>query len=156
MSNNFISYEMIRNLPVDSALTSVKNETVTRTWLGVNLCKLLETINISCEKIQNLSISAPDGYSSVLSGEPLSSLRTAICAYRVQNQKEWNEDYGYMRLIFPELRGMYWVNRPDKMVVIIGEDHQTLHHYQFYFLNNEQLSQLLKKDLKGKSLLCNR
>lgn len=153
MSNNFISYEMIRNLPVDSALTSVKNEPVTRTWLGVNLCKLLETINISCEKIYNLSISAPDGYSSVLSGELLSALRTAICAYRVQNQKGWNEDYGYMRLIFPELRGMYWVNRPHKMVVIIGEDHQTLHHYHCYFLNNEQLSQLLKKDLKGNTYL---
>lgn len=149
VSKNFIGFEMIKSLPVDSALTKIKNEKTTRTWYGANLCKFLETINISCQKIQKLSISAPDGYTSVLSGELLSSLKTAICAYRVQNQTDWNENYGYMRLIFPELRSMYWVNNPNKMVITLGQDHQTVHHLQFYFVDNERLSQLIKKDLKG-------
>lgn len=149
VSKNFISFETIKTLPVDSALTKIKNEKTTKTWFGANFCELLETINVSCQKIQKLSISAPDGYTSVLSGELLSSLKTAIYAYRAQNQTDWNENYGYMRLIFPDLRSMYWVNSPNKMVITLGQDHQTVHHLQFNFVDNARLSQLIKKDLKG-------
>jgi hypothetical protein len=154
VSKNFISFETINNLPVDSALTKIKNEKTTRTWFGANLCELLETINISCEKIQKLSISAPDGYTSVLSGELLSSLRTAICAYQIQNQTDWNENYGYMRLVFPDLRNMYWVNSPNKMVITIGENEKFLHQFQFYFIDSEKLSKLIKKDLKENPYLA--
>jgi len=149
ISKNFIHFEKIKNLPLDSALTIVKNEKTIQSWYGVNLCELFETIDISCEKIQKLSISAHDGYSSVLSGELLSSLRTAICAYQIQSQTEWKENYGYMRLIFPGLRSMYWVNSPNKMVITIGGNKTFLNQYQFYFIDSEKLSKLIKKDLKG-------
>ena len=124
----------------------MKNEKTIQTWYGANLCELFETVDVLCENIQKLSISAPDGYTSVLTGELLSSLKTAICAYKVQHDNEWSEEYGDMRLIFPDLRSMYWVNNPNKMVITIGENQSTLNQYQFYFLDNEKLSCLVKKD----------
>jgi hypothetical protein len=149
ISKSYVTLETIQSLPIDSALTNVKNENTTITWYGARLCAILETLDISCKKIQKLSISAQDGYTSVVSGQLLSSLRIAICAYPIQSQTGWNENYGYMRLIFPSLRSMYWVNSPNKMVITMGQDHQTVHHFQFYFVDNEKLGQLIKKDLKG-------
>lgn len=154
ISKNFISFAKIKTLPVDSASTMLKNQKTTRTWYGTNLCKLFESIlNISHGKIQKLSISAADGYTSVLSGELLASLPTAICAYLAQNKIDWNENYGYMRLIVPELRNMYWVNSPEKMIITIGEDLNPLHQYQIYFVDNEKFHNLIKKDLKGNPYL---
>ena len=153
ISKTFIHFEKIKNLPLDSALTTVKNEKTTQTWYGANLCELFETVDVSCEKIQKLSISAYDGYTSVLSGELLSYLKTAICAYKVQQDNEWSEEYGDMRLIFPDLRSMYWVNNPNKIVITIGENQSTLNQYQFYFLDNEKLSCLVKKDKNGNPCL---
>jgi len=153
ISKTFINFGLLKNLPLDSALTSVKNEQATITWYGAILCELFETVDVSCEKIHKLSISAPDGYTSVLSGELLSSLKTAICAYKAQHDRKWSQDYGDMRLIFPDLRSMYWVNNPNKIVITIGENQSTLNQYQFYFLDNEKLSRLVKKDKNGNPCL---
>ncbi len=149
ISKNFISFETIKTLPLDSAFTGAKNQQMARTWYGAKLCELFEfVLNISYKKIQKLSISAADGYTSVLSGELLASLPTAICAYPTQNTIDWNGNYGYMRLIVPELRSMYWVNNPEKMIIKIGEEQNPLYQYQFYFLNNERFSKLIKKNLR--------
>jgi hypothetical protein len=150
ISKNFISIETIKIQPADSVLTNLKNRQTIRAWYGANLCQLFKSaLNISCDRIQKLSISAADGYTSVLSGELLTSLPTAICAYLTKNQKDWSENYGYMRLIFPALRNMYWVNSPKKMIITIGEDQNPVHQYQFYFLDSERLNNLIKQGLKG-------
>ena len=150
ISKNFINIEKIKTQPFDSVLANLKNQQTTRTWYGANLCQLFKAVlNICCEKIQKLSISAADGYTSVLSGELLTSLPTAICTYPTKNQKGWNANYGYMRLIFPELRNMYWVNSPEKMIITIGEYQNPVHQYQFYFLDSKRLNNLIKQDLKG-------
>lgn len=152
VTRQFLSFETIKNDPIDTVLTEVKNEKTKRTWLGANLCELLnKRLNISCNKIISLSITAPDGYTSVLSGDLLFALRTAICAYRLQDQDQWNENYGYMRLIFPELRGMYWVNSPEKIVITIGDKESLYHQYQFYFVENKKFNALINSDLKNNS-----
>lgn len=150
VSKTFIDFKTIKRLPLDSALTVKKDDGSEITWIGANLCSLLqERLNISCESITRLAVSAPDGYASVVSGELLPALARAICAYQLRPGEEWSGSYGYARLIFPGLRGMYWVNSPNKMVITIGKIQKLLHHYQCYFLDQKKFSSLIKADLKG-------
>ncbi len=154
VSKILITFETIKNFPLDSALTTAKDEKTEKIWIGANLCELFKKVlNISCERVKKISVSAPDGYTSVLSGELLRIIRTAICAYRIKNQDEWPESYGYMRLIFPEVRGMYWVNGPDRIVITIGEKQYFFNQYEFYFFDCEKITNLIKKDLKSNPYL---
>ena len=149
ISKTYIHIKQIKKLPLDSAITSVKNEKTIQTWYGANLCELFETVDVSCEKIEKLSISAPDGYTAVFSRELLSDLKTAICAYKIKSGNEQREDCEYLRFIFPKLRSMYCVNNPNEIVITIGQNQSTLNRYQIYFLDNKKLSRLTKKDSKG-------
>jgi len=150
IQQSYVTFETIQNFTVDSVFTPIKNKNTTRKWFGANLCKLLLKVSdVSCEQIHKLSISAPDGYTSVISGELLSSISTAICAYEAKNTEEWNDGYGYTRLIFPELRTMYWVNSPDRIVITVSETKDFPHHFQFNFIDTEKFSKLIKSDLKG-------
>ena len=146
----FIDMASIRELPIDSVSIKDSEGKPDREWIGINLCLLLEKkLNLSCNQIKKISISAPDGYVSVISGELLSALETGICAFKIKGETKWPPKYGYMRLLFPQLRAMYWVNSPDRMIIELGEAQQASEHYAFYSWENENFNCLIKKDLKG-------
>ena len=146
----FIDMASIRELPIDSVSIKDSEGKPDREWIGINLCLLLEKkLNLACNQIKKISISAPDGYVSVISGELLSNLETGICAFEIKGEAKWPPKYGYMRLLFPQLRAMYWVNSPDRMIIELGEAQQASEHYAFYFWENENFNCLIKKDLKG-------
>lgn len=149
----FIDFEKIKMQPPDSAVTNSKTKGRDVIWIGTNLCRFLKSeLDLNCDAITKFTVSAPDGYTSVLTGELLSALKTGIFAFRIQGENDWPENFSYMRLIFPELRGMYWVNGPDKISITIGETPQptdkTIH---FHFLNNSRFSHILKTDFNGNS-----
>jgi hypothetical protein len=86
---------------------------------------------------------------SVISGELLSALETGICAFQIKGEAKWPAKYGYMRLLFPQLRAMYWVNSPSKMIIELGEAQQASERFEFYFMDSENFQSLIRKDLKG-------
>ncbi len=149
----FIDFEKIKMQAPDSAITASKTKGRDVTWIGTNLCQFLQNeLGVNCTDIKKISVSAPDGYTSVLTGELLSALKTGIFAFRIQGENDWPEDFGFMRLIFPELRGMYWVNGPDKISITVGETAQpTDKTIRFHFLNNPRFSHILKTDFNGNS-----
>lgn len=149
----FIDFERIKIHAPDSAITTSKTKARDVTWIGTNLCQFLQNeLDVSCADIQKISVSAPDGYTSVLTGELLSALKTGIFAFRIRGEKDWPESFGYMRLIFPELRSMYWVNGPEKISITIGEISQpTDRTFRFYCLNNPRFNSIKKTDFEGNS-----
>ncbi|MCU0646266.1 MAG: hypothetical protein MUC94_18665, partial [bacterium] len=146
----FIDMISIRELPIDSVSIKDSEGKPDREWIGVNLCLMLEKkLNLSCNQIKKISISAPDGYVSVISGELLSALETGICAFGIKGEANWPKKYGYMRLLFSQLRAMYWVNSPSKMIIELGEAQQASERFEFYFMDSENFKSLIRKDLKG-------
>ncbi|MCI0494129.1 hypothetical protein L0Z72_03910, partial [candidate division KSB1 bacterium] len=134
----FIDMISIRELPIDSVSIKDSEGKPDREWIGVNLCLMVEQkLNLSCNQIKKISISAPDGYVSVISGELLSALETGICAFQIKGEANWPKKYGYMRLLFPQLRAMYWVNSPSKMIIELGEAQQASERFEFYFMDSE-------------------
>ncbi len=146
----FINMASIRLFPIDSVSIKGSEGKPDRVWIGVNLCLLLEKkLNLACQKIKKISISSPDGYESVISGELLSALKTGICAFGIKGEANWPAKYGYMRLLFSELRAMYWVNSPTKMIIELGEAQSASKGYEFYFIDAENFNKIKRKDLKG-------
>lgn len=145
----FIDVASLADLPTDSVTIKDSEGKPDRVWIGVNLCSILEKkLNLSCSQINKISISAADGYVSVISGELLSALETGMCAFGIKGEAKWPAKYGYMRLLFPQLRAMYWVNSPHKMIIDLGEAQHASTHYLFYFVENENVASLIKTDLK--------
>lgn len=145
----FVDLASISDLPKDSVVIKDSGGKSDRTWIGVNLCSIFEKkLTLSCRQIKKISISAPDGYVSVISGELLSALATGMCAMQIKGEGKWPAKYGYLRLLFPQLRAMYWVNAPNKMIIELGEVAQASASYSFYFLESENFKSVIKKDLK--------
>lgn len=152
--NVFVSIDDIQRISLDSVATKGDTGRADPVWLGANLCKVWkELLGISCDRLTKVSISAPDGYMSVLSGELLSAINTALCAYRKKGDENFREKYGYIRLIYPELRKMYWVNEPEKMIVELGQTLSSANEYQFHFQQSRGKQALVRKDLKSKPYL---
>lgn len=151
----FIDMASLHDLPIDTVSIKDSEGKPDREWIGINLCLILEKrLNIACRQIKKISITAPDGYVSVISGELISALETGLCAFRLKGETNWPKKYGYMRLLFPDLRAMYWVNSPSKMIIELGNVQQASAHYSFYFLENESFASLIKKDVKDNPYLA--
>jgi hypothetical protein len=112
-------------------------------WIGAKLLSVLEEkAAINYNDISKLAATAPDGYNSVIYNELLLHLNTAILSYSLGNEGTWLKEYGNVRLIYPGLREMYFVNNPQKIIVYTnpkdsyGEEksHQTL---RLHFLDRK-------------------
>jgi len=148
----FIDAAKIKSAMPDSALTKTKTKGSEVTWLGVNLCRLLKNeAGVICDEISKITATAPDGYTSVLTGELLPALPTGILAFQKKGSQSWPESYGYARLVFPDLRAMYWVNGPDKFTIIVGRSQKHKQDHHLYFLNSKMRDDFLKSDSDGKS-----
>jgi len=162
LQKKYISAKTIRNFPVDSIITTAKDKSE-NLWTGANLCNLFATeLNIFCDQIKKIAISADDGYSSVLFDESLSHLKSGACVYQNRNNQKWLKEYGAFRIIFPELRAMYWVNDPRKITITLKTDSLIENRFYFYFpeyldqlnlINDEKISiENLLKSLEAKNL----
>jgi len=110
-----------------------KPENPLNVWTGVALCQVLKKFNIPLERINRVSVSASDGYMAVLTGDLLEGLKSSFCATGIRGQAEFPAKYGYMRLIFPDLPAMYWVNEPVRVDVLLGKAKTTVKSCNLYF-----------------------
>ncbi len=115
----FISFDKIKSLPIQSiALPDHKTKELI-TWRGVYLKAVVQQFfDIAWEKIDRLVIKAPDGYSSVISRPKMRQAESALCAFAMKD-KAWPQKFGYLRIIFPELHEMHWMNNPAEVEVIL-------------------------------------
>ena len=146
----FVSLEQIRQLPEFFAITQGEEGKPDREWAGVRLCDISKMLlDVSCDNISKVTVSAADGYQSVVSGKLLSGLKTAICTYSFKDKKNWPKKYGYARLVFPDLTEMYWVNEPTTMTITVGQRHDQPHRMAFYFLESNRLRSLIRRDMQN-------
>ncbi|MDW7678918.1 MAG: hypothetical protein SCK70_00010 [bacterium] len=107
------------------------------TWEGVYLRPVLQKItNFDWDKIHRLVIKAPDGYSSVISGSRIIKAENALCAFRRKDSKNWLAKYGDMRIIFPDLHEMHWINNPAEVEIELVENCMLSNNWRFYFFDS--------------------
>ncbi|MBN1153975.1 hypothetical protein JXB12_03560 [candidate division KSB1 bacterium] len=144
----FVPFSTIRSGEVDSV--SIDSPESVTMWTGIRLCELIKTqLQVDCQDIVKLTISADDGYSSVISDDLLRSVHDGLCAFQLTDSSPWEISYGYMRIIFPDLRRMYWVNSPTKMIITLGKKKTTHESLIFRFLDNKNFQSIMKQDLTG-------
>ncbi|HDP99466.1 MAG TPA: hypothetical protein ENN22_09840 [bacterium] len=106
-------------------------------WEGVYLRPVLQKIaNFDWDKIHRLVIKAPDGYSSVISGSRIIKAENALCAFRRKDSKNWLAKYGDMRIIFPDLHEMHWINNPAEVEIELVENCMLSNNWRFYFFDS--------------------
>lgn len=143
----FISFEDVKNLPLESFLIKDKEGQADQTLLGANLSNLLEkTLNIPPAKITKISASAADGFNSVVFGELLSTIKTALFVYEIKDDKDQTKKLDNLRLVYPELRNMYNVDFLEKMVVFTGKKQNPVNRYEFYFTDSKTISARIKNN----------
>ena len=145
ISEVFISAGDLRQLPSDTVISRSKPVTPLYTWIGPKLLTVFESEKVPRQKIQKVTVSSSDGYMSVLTGDLLSGLDSALCALNIAEEHSFPENYGYMRLIYPGLRAMYWVNEPNKIVVTLGETAKQANRFTLYFMDNAKFQEKMHK-----------
>ena len=156
--DRFISYEELIKMEQGSVKARGKEENPERVWKGVLLRTLLEREGIPLYRITKITVSAFDGYMSVLTGDLLKDWQEAICALHVDGLNQFPEKYGYMKLIFPKIMAMYWVNAPNRIIITLGRGRSKRNEYNVYFHENKKFKALFKESgtvarIKVKELL---
>ena len=143
--DRFISHEDLLKMDQDSVRARGKEENPERVWKGVFLRTLLEREGVPIDRITKITVSAYDGYMSVLTGDLLKDWQEAICALHVDELNKFPEKYGYMKLIFPKLMAMYWINAPNRIIITLGGGRRNGNEYNLYFLENKKFKSLLQE-----------
>jgi hypothetical protein len=135
-----VSIDYIRSLTPDTIIVKDKNGNPVL-WVGVPLLTVIEErAEINFSRIEKLITNAPDGYNSVISGELLPELKSAYLVYDFADSNKWLKKYGQVRLIYTNLREMYYVSNPEKIIIYIFSDKISTGNQQFYFLGKGPLS----------------
>ena len=150
-SRLFISLAQIKSLPMHSIQLPDHKTKENFTWEGVYLREVIQKFgNIDWETMDQLIIKAPDGYSSVISGMKMKQAESALCTFSVQGKK-WLDKFGYLRIIFPELHEMYWVNNPAEIEIEFKEKVIEPNNWRFQFFDSQAFDSLREKNSDGKS-----
>jgi|GEM_PF-2427879 len=144
ITEKFISFKTLKAFPQDSVLARGRSEDPERIWIGTPMKAVLESLNIDWQAIQKFSISAPDGYMSVLTGDMLKDLEHGLFVYQIQDMHQFPEQYGGMRVLFPNLHAMTWVNGPDQIIIQIEERESANNPYLIYPPNHKIFYHLTK------------
>lgn len=135
-----IAFDYIRYFEADTIVVKDKNGNPV-TWIGVPLLSVIEEkTGINFNQISKLITTAPDGYNSVISNELLPELKYAYLVYGLADENKWLKKYGQVRLIFKNVREMYFVSNPEKIIVYKRSEQQTSGNMRFYFLGRGNLS----------------
>jgi len=140
----FISFKDLKAFSLDSVRAREKAEDPERVWIGVPIQDVLAFLDVDCHTIQKISISAPDGYMSVITGDMLKDIENGLFAYQIQGVNNFPKKYGYMRILLPNLHVMTWVNGPDKIVVQVGEKQIAKNRYVLYPSKHQILNHLIQ------------
>jgi len=137
---NNVTFDYIRSLKADTIVVIDKNGNSV-SWIGVSLLSVIkENTRINFDQISKLVTTAPDGYNSVISNELLPELKAAYLVYSMADENKWLKKYGQVRLIFANIREMYFVSNPEKIIVYTSSGQQTSGNIRFYFLGRGDLS----------------
>lgn len=151
-----LSREAIHAMPVDSARGRSMPGEPEQTWIGAPLRSVLAAAHVNVKKLRKLVVAAPDGYVSVLTGKRLKGIETGICAYAISGEATFPESLGGLRLIFPDQRGMYWVNSPCKMVAHVGPPPKTARSLKLYSLASPTLKRVTRPGANGRRIHMSR
>jgi len=144
----FVTLSTLRSYEIDSVW--IDSPERVKMWRGVRLCDVLGgELGVECQDIVKLVVSADDGYSSVISDDLLNGLENGMCAFPLTENSPWDEKYGYMRIIFPDLRRMYWVSSPTKVIITLGHGKIHSESLKFYTLSSHIFKKIIEKDLRG-------
>ncbi|NCS88713.1 MAG: hypothetical protein CO127_01155 [Ignavibacteria bacterium CG_4_9_14_3_um_filter_36_18] len=130
----------VKNMIADTIIVKDKNGKPVY-WIGVPLLSVIEKkTGINFDQISKLITTAPDGYNSVISNELLPEIKAAYLVYDLADENKWLKKYGQFRLIFKNVREMYFVSNPEKIIVYKRPEQQTSGNMRFYFLGRGDLS----------------
>lgn len=141
-SLHFVSLAQIKSLPICSVpLTDHKTQAII-TWEGASLREVIRRIvAVDWDRIDRMIIKAPDGYSSVISGLRMRQAESALCAFSISG-KNWPAKFGSMRVIFPELHEMHWVNNPSEIQLMVTKQSETALTWRFLFFDSTAFQSL--------------
>lgn len=137
---NSVTFDYIRSLESDTIIVKDKNGNPV-SWIGVHLLSVIEgKTGIIFDQISKIITTAPDGYNSVISNELLPELKAAYLVYGLADENKWLKKYGQVRLIFANIREMYFVSNPEKIIVYKKSEQKTSGNIRFYFIGRGDLS----------------
>jgi hypothetical protein len=137
---NNVTFDYIRSLEADTIKVKDKNNNPVP-WIGVPLLSVIEgKTGVNFDQISKLVTIAPDGYNSVISNKLLPELKAAYLVYGLVDDNKWLKKYGQVRLIFENVREMYFVSNPEKIIVYKSSGKQTSGNIRYYFLGRGDLS----------------
>lgn len=148
--DKFISLQDLKAMEQTSQKVRIKKEKSEHVWSGVAFIHLLELNSIPVDRIKRVFISAYDGYMAVLSSSNLQGLDRAILAVGIRGERRFPDKFGYMRIIFPDLMAMYWVNSPSRIKIILKEEITDSNSCDIYFSISSRIGKLLTDKNKFK------
>ncbi|MCK5147331.1 hypothetical protein KAR48_11280 [bacterium] len=147
-----LSRKEIQEIPSDSVKAPNLPGTEDVTWVGAPLTSILKRAGVEISNLSKLVASSPDGYVSVFTGSGLKAIETGLCAYRISEMATFPENLGGLRLVYPNERGMYWVNSPSKIVVHIGSIDNKKRSLTIRSLKSSSLNKLTIPGNNGKHI----
>lgn len=149
-TSKFISFDDIKILATDTIPVKDRKSKKYFNWEGVYLRDVFNKyLKINWQDIQRLTIKAPDGYSSVISGKIVTSADNANCAFNILGEQKWSKKYGYMRIIYPDLHEMHWINKPSEIKIILNEKRTLSSTWKFQFFDCPNFQQVKEKSQAG-------
>ena len=145
----YISIEDIKTLPYHTIQLQNHKTKKDIIWEGTYLYDVFEKyLNINKQKIYRLLTKAPDGYSSLISDIRMSETKNALCAFNIKGEGKWKKNFGYMRIIFPNMHEMHWVNNPHEIKLYLKDNPEKNNIWKFHFFNSSTFKEI-KKDLSN-------
>jgi hypothetical protein len=143
---SFIDLEYIKSFPLDTISIKDKHGKL-QSWVGVSLFKIIKKkFRIDHSSISKLAATAPDGYNSVIAEGNKAEIKTAFVAYSLVEKKDWQKKYGMLRLIFPNIREMYYVSNPEKILLFKNKLAENDSFERIYFFHNSSLNAIITID----------
>jgi hypothetical protein len=143
---SFIDLEYMKSLPPDTILIKDKHGK-SHSWIGVSLFNIIEDkFGIDHTSISKLAATAPDGYNSVVSESNHAEIKTAFITYKLLEEKDWEKKYGKFRLVFPNIREMYFVSNPEKILLYKTKLKEAVKFQRFYSIDADIFKSLAVLD----------
>ncbi|UCE07814.1 MAG: hypothetical protein JSW07_07215 [bacterium] len=136
VSRQFITLSQIKSLPIHSIQLLDHKTKENITWEGVYLQEVFEKfLKLDWKTIYRLIIKATNGYSSAITGLRMPDAETAFCTFSMQG-KEWKKKFGYLRIIFPDLHEMHWMNNPAEVELVLKSYANEQRTWKFLFFDS--------------------
>lgn len=143
---SFIDVEYIKTFPPDTISIKDKHGKL-QSWVGVSFFKIIkEKFGKDHSSVSKLAATAPDGYNSVIAEGNKAEIKTAFVAYSLVEKKNWQKKYGMLRLIFPNIREMYYVSNPEKILLFKNKLAENDSVERIYFSQSSSLNAIITID----------